>query len=71
MRKLRAMSIPWLVLGHLQEVGLKWDKRKAKMQKWANNVGDRIEKKLNKELANADSVINVQSYSGVSGEFSV
>ena len=29
MRKLHVMSIPWLVLGHLQKVGLKWDKRKA------------------------------------------
>jgi len=50
-----------LVLGHLQKVGLKLDKRKAEIQKWANNVGDRIEKKLSKELANADSVIDVQA----------
>jgi len=71
MRKSRVMSIPWLVLGHLQKVGLKLDKRKAEIQKWANNVGDRIEKKLSKELANADSLIVVQAYNRVSGEFSV
>ena len=71
MRKLRVMSIPWLVLGHLQKVGVKWDKRKAEMQKWANNVGDRIEKKLKKELAHADSVIEVQAYNRSTGEFSV
>ena len=41
------------------------------MQKWANNFGDKIEKKLSKELVNADSVINVQPYKRVSGEYSV
>jgi len=41
------------------------------VQKWANNVRDRIEKKFNKELANADSIIDVQSYNGASGEFTV
>ena len=71
MRKLRAMSIPWLLLGHQQKVGLKWDRRKAEMQKWANNVGDRIEKKLSKELAYADSVVDVQMYDRASGEYSV
>ena len=70
-KKLRVMSILWLVLGHLQKVGVKWDKRKAEMQKWANNVGDRIQKKLKKELANADSVIDVQAYNRSCGEFSV
>jgi len=53
MRKLQAVSIPWLVLGHLQKVGLKWDKRKGELQKWSNSVGDIIERKLKKELANA------------------
>ena len=33
MRKLRAISIPWLVIGHLQKVGLKWDKRKVDVEK--------------------------------------
>ena len=33
MRKLPAMSIPWLVLGHLQKVGMKWDNRKGELQK--------------------------------------
>ena len=59
------------MLGHQQKVGLKWDRRKGEMQKWANNVGDRIEKKLSKELANADSVVDVQMYDRASGEYSV
>jgi len=29
MRKLRGMSILWPVSGHLQKVGIKWDKRKG------------------------------------------
>ena len=60
MRKLRAMSIPWLVLGHLQKVGLKWDKRKGELQKWSNSVGNRIERKLKKELVyvNQSSMCN-------------
>jgi len=71
MRKLQRMSIPWLVLGHLQKVGMKWDNRKAELQKWGNGVGNRIEKKLKKELVYAESVIDVQLYGGVSGEYSV
>ena len=65
------MPIPWLVLGHLQKVGQKWDKRKEELQKWTNSVGGRIEKKLKKELAYADAVIDVQAYNRVSGEYSV
>ena len=71
MQKLRAMFIPWLVLGHLQKVGLKWDKRKVELQKWNNSVGDKIERKLKKELANAESVIDVQFYNQVNGEYNV
>jgi len=31
MRKLRAMSILWMVLGYVQKVGLKWNKRKGEL----------------------------------------
>ena len=63
--------MPWLVLGHLQKVEMKWDKRNAELQKWANGVGNRIEKKLKKELLYAESVIDVQLYCRLSGEYSV
>ena len=59
------------MLGHQQKVGLKWDRRKAEMQKWANNVRDRIEKKLTTKLASTDSVIDVQLYDRGCGEYSV
>ena len=59
------MSPSWLVLGHLQKVGLKWDKRKGELQKWNNSVGNGIERKLKKELIYAKSVIDVQLYSRV------
>jgi len=71
MQKLRAMSIPWMVLVYVEKVGSKWDKRKGELQKWSNGVGDRIEKMLKKELANAESVIDVQLYNQVSGEYSI
>jgi len=29
---LRNVRIPWLVIGHLQKIGLKFDKRKKEMQ---------------------------------------
>jgi len=71
MRNLRAMSILWLVIGHLQKLGKKWDKRKTELQKWENSVGNRIENKLKRELEDAESVIDVQLYNRVSGEYSV
>ena len=44
MRSLRTMTIPWLVIGHLQKLGLKYDKRKLEFKKWKNRVGPRVEK---------------------------
>jgi len=60
-----------MVLVYVEKVGSKWDKRKGELQKWSNGVGDRIEKMLKKELANAESVIDVQLYNQVSGEYSI
>ena len=50
---------------------MKWEKRKAELQKWDNGVGNRIEKKLKKELLYAESVIEVQLYSRLTGKYSV
>ena len=50
---------------------MKWDQRKGELEKWANGVGNRIEKKLKKELVYAESVIDVQLDCRVSGEYSV
>ena len=43
MLSLRSMPIPWLVIGHIQKIGLKYDKRKKEMQLWKNGVGSKIE----------------------------
>jgi len=71
MQNLRTLSVPWLMIGHLQKLGKKWDKQKMELQKWENSVGCRIENKLKRELEGAESVINVQLYSRVIGEYSV
>ena len=52
-------------------MGLKYDKRKAELEKWKNSVRDKIESKLKKELAKAESVIDVQIYNRVTSEYSV
>ena len=39
MRKLRPLSISWLLMGHMQKLGQKWDKRKAEVDKWVNGGG--------------------------------
>ena len=39
MRKPRSLSIPWLLIGHIQKLGQKWDKRKAEVDKWVNSLG--------------------------------
>jgi len=71
MRKLRSLSIPWLLLGHTQKLGQKWDKQKAELEKWGNEVGVRMEKKLKRANEEADSVIDVQVYNGGGGEYTV
>jgi len=65
------MSISWLELGHTQKLGMKCNKRKAELQQRENNVGNKIERKLKKELINAKSVINAQLYNRVSFEYNV
>jgi len=70
-RKLRPLSIPWLLTGHMQKLGQKWDKRKAEVDKLVNNVGGRIEKKLKRAYDEAESVIDVQMYNSARGEYAV
>jgi len=70
MSKLWAMPIPWLILGHIQKLGLKWDKRKEKLQKLNDSASNKIEMKLMKELANVESLIDVQLYNRVSVQLS-
>jgi len=41
------------------------------LEKWKNGVGERVETNLKKELAKAESVIEVQMYNRVTGEYSV
>jgi len=71
MRSLRQMSIPWLVSGHLQKLGLKFDKRKTELQKWKNGVCGRTEMKLWKTLANIGCVADVKLFNTTLGEYGV
>ena len=69
MRSLRSMPIPWLVMGHIQKVGLKFEKRKKEMQQWKNGVRGRIERKLRDTLALAGSVMEITLFSSTNGEY--
>ncbi|KAJ8430529.1 hypothetical protein Cgig2_012928 [Carnegiea gigantea] len=60
-----------VVSGHIQKLGLKVDKRKAELQKWKNGVGDRVEKKLRKTLANIGSVADVKLLNTALGKYGV
>jgi len=71
MCSLQRMSIPWLVSGHIQKVGLKVDKRKTELEKWKNGVGDRIEMKLRKTLGNIGFVADVKLFNMALGEYGV
>ena len=39
---LRCMPIPWLVIGHIQKIGLKYDKGTKEMQLWKNGWDRRL-----------------------------
>ena len=65
------MSIPWLVSGHIQKLGLKVDKWKMELQKWNNGIGNGIEMKLRKTLANIGSIANVRLFKTTFGEYGV
>ncbi|KAJ8439204.1 hypothetical protein Cgig2_003417 [Carnegiea gigantea] len=49
----------------------KVDKRKIELQKWKNGVGERIEMKLRKTLANIGSVVDVKLFNTTLGEYGV
>jgi len=68
---LRHMLILRLVSRHIQKLGLKVDKRKTKLEKWKNGIGDIIEKKLRKTLANIGSVADVKLFNTVLREYGV
>ncbi|KAJ8419911.1 hypothetical protein Cgig2_000658 [Carnegiea gigantea] len=51
------------------KLGLKVDKRKTELEKWKNGVGDRIEKKLRKPLANIGFVADVKLFDTTPGEY--
>ena len=65
------MSIPWLLTGHIQKLGQKWDKQKAEVEKWVNVVGGRIKKELKRAYDEAESVIDVQLYNSGRGEYAI
>ncbi|KAJ8422350.1 hypothetical protein Cgig2_015345 [Carnegiea gigantea] len=54
-----------------EKLGLKVDKRKTELEKWKNGVGDRIEKKLRKTLANIGFVVDVKLFNTALGEYGV
>ena len=71
MLSLRCMPIPWLVIGHIQKIGLKYEKRKKEIQLWKNGVGLKIEGKLRKTLGLLGSVIEIPLFSSANGEYGV
>jgi len=65
------MPIPWLVIGHIQKIGLKYDKRKKEMQLWKNGVGSKNERKLRDILGLVGSVMEITLLSSTTGEYEV
>ena len=68
---LRCMPIPWLVIGHIQKIGLKYDKRKKEMQLWKNGMGSKIEGILRETLGLVGSVMEFALLSLTNGEYRV
>ncbi|KAJ8437858.1 hypothetical protein Cgig2_002992 [Carnegiea gigantea] len=60
-----------VVVEECMKLGLKFDKQKTELEKWKNSVGDRIEKKLRKTLANIGSVADVKLFNTVLREYGV
>ncbi|KAJ8444428.1 hypothetical protein Cgig2_005950 [Carnegiea gigantea] len=58
-------------LSMLQKLGLKVNKWKTQLQKWKNGVGERIEMKLWKTLANIGSGADVKLVNTALGEYGV
>ena len=71
MRSLRSMPIPWLIVGHIQKIGLKYEKRKKEMQLWKDGVGSKIEHKLRETLGLVGSVTDIKLFSSTTGEYGV
>jgi len=56
------MSIMWIVRlrSSLQKLGKKYKKQKAELKEQENDVGNKIKKKLKRELEVAESMIDVE-----------
>jgi len=65
------MLIPWLVIGHIQKIGSKYEKRKKEMQMWKNVVGSKIERKLRETLGLVGSVMEITLFSSTTREYEV
>ena len=68
---MRSMLIPWLVIGHIQKIGSKYEKRKKEMQMWKNVVGSKIERKLRETLGLVGSVMEITLFISTNGEYGV
>jgi len=66
---LRCMPIPWLVIGHIQKIGQKFEKRKKEMQLLKNGVGSKIEGKLRETLGLVGSAMEMTLFSSTTGEY--
>jgi len=65
------MSIPWLVIGDLQKLGLKLDKQKVELQELKNGVGERVEKKLQTTLGQIRPMLEIKLFNTSLGEYGV
>ena len=65
------MSISCLTQAHIQKIELKMGKRKLELQKWKNDVGQRIEEKLKVNHEKSACVTEVVKHVSSMGEYSV
>ncbi|KAJ8431233.1 hypothetical protein Cgig2_020778 [Carnegiea gigantea] len=56
---------------HMKKLGLKVNKRKTELEKWKNDVGDRIENKLRETLGNIGSIADVKLFNVALGKYGV
>jgi len=65
------MPVPWLVRVHLEKLEKKLGKHKKEIEKWANEVGERIEQRIADAYKQMGCVAVVECYSMLLGEYSV
>jgi len=71
MCSLRKMPISWLVSGHLQKLGIKFEKQKMEMQNWKNVVGEKVETKLHTTLGQIGAVSEIKLFNTALKEYGV